>query len=419
MAAESASSTNPTAPVPVRALRPEDLARSFPLYVVWEITMKCDQPCGHCGSRAGRARPDELSADEAMAVADALATLGSREVTLIGGEAYLREDCEAIIRRLAGHGMRVTMQTGGRAFTADRAKRFREAGLSAVGVSIDGLPAAHDKLRGNLGSFAAAMRALKNAREVGMGLAVSTQINRLSTPDLEELSRRLRAEGVETWQLQLTGPLGRAADRPEWLLQPWEIVPVIDTLAKIQLEAAAEFEANGKKGFPFNVFANNNVGYFGPHEQVIRSRPGGREAHFRGCQAGIYVMGIESDGTVKACPTLPTEGYRAGNVREMKLADVWERSERMRFSRDRDTGELWGHCATCYYAETCKAGCSWTTHTFFGKRGNMPFCYHRVTQLKTKGLRERVVKVEDAPGAPYDHGRFTIVEEPWGGAEQP
>jgi radical SAM protein with 4Fe4S-binding SPASM domain len=400
-------------PTPVRTLRAEDAGRSFPLYTVWEITMKCDQPCGHCGSRAGRARPDELTTEESFEVADALARLGTREVTLIGGEAYLREDCEAIIRRLAGHGMRVTMQTGGRAFTADRARRFREAGLSALGVSIDGLPGAHDKLRGNLGSHAAAMRALRNAREVGMGLAVSTQVNRLSMPDLEELGRRLRAEGVEVWQLQLTGPLGRAADRPEWLLQPWEIVPVIDTLAKIQLEAAEEHRAAGGKGVAFNVFANNNVGYFGPHEQVIRSRPGGREAHFSGCKAGIYVLGIESDGTVKACPTLPTEGYRAGNVREMSLADLWDRQGRMRFSRDRDTGELWGHCASCYYAETCKAGCSWTTHTFFGKRGNMPFCYHRVTQLKKKGIRERVVKVEDAPGLPYDHGKFAIVEEPW------
>ena len=111
------------------------------------------------------------------------------------------------------------------------------------------------------------------------------------------------------------------------------------------------------------------------------------------------------------------DSYQAGNVRDMTLEDLWEREGAMRFARDRDTGELWGHCAGCYYAETCKAGCSWTTHTFFGRRGNMPFCYHRMTQLKRKGLRERVVKVEDAPGAPYDHGKFTIVEEPWDAAE--
>jgi hypothetical protein len=43
----------------------------------------------------------------------------------------------------------------------------------------------------------------------------------------------------------------------------------------------------------------------------------------------------------------------------------------------------------------------------------MPFCYHRVTQLRKKGLRERLVKVEEAPRLPFDFGRFESVEEPW------
>src|SRR5262245_16784089 len=28
-----------------------------PYYVVWELTLACDQPCTHCGSRAGSRRP--------------------------------------------------------------------------------------------------------------------------------------------------------------------------------------------------------------------------------------------------------------------------------------------------------------------------------------------------------------------------
>src|SRR4051812_7068489 len=30
-----------------------------PAYVVWELTLACDQPCTHCGSRAGDARANE------------------------------------------------------------------------------------------------------------------------------------------------------------------------------------------------------------------------------------------------------------------------------------------------------------------------------------------------------------------------
>jgi radical SAM protein with 4Fe4S-binding SPASM domain len=403
----------PDLPVPTRALRAEDAGRAFPLYTVWEITMLCDQACGHCGTRAGKARPKEVTTDEAMEICDSLARLGAREVTLIGGEAYLRDDCEAIIRRLATQGVRVTMQTGGRNFTLERARAFKAAGLEGLGVSVDGPARVHDKIRGNLGSHAAAIRALKNAREAGLTLSANSQVNKLTMDLLREMAAELRALGIQAWQVQLTGPLGRAAERPEWLVQPWDIVPIVDTLAAIQKEAVAEWEAGGRVGIPFNVVANNNIGYFGPHEVVLRSRPFGTETHWRGCMAGTYILGIESDGTVKACPTLPTAEYAAGNVLDMKLEDLWNREGAMRFARDRGAEELWGHCKSCYYADVCQAGCSWTAHTFLGRRGNMPICYHRVTQLKRKGIRERLVKVEEAPGKPYDHGLFTIVEEPW------
>src|SRR3954462_13016948 len=84
-----------------------------PLYAVWELTLRCDQPCQHCGSRAGTARKSELSTDEVREVGAALARLGTQEVTLIGGEAYLRPDLNEIVTFLAGEGMLVTMQTGG------------------------------------------------------------------------------------------------------------------------------------------------------------------------------------------------------------------------------------------------------------------------------------------------------------------
>ncbi len=398
-------------PLPVRMVRESDRDLHGPVYVVWELTMKCDQPCQHCGTRAGPARANELDTAEILEVVKGLARLRVREVTVIGGEAYLRPDLHAIIRALADAGIRVTMQTGGRSFSLERARALRDAGLTGVGVSIDGPARVHDRLRGNLGSHHAALEALDNAGAAGFVLSANTQVNRLTADHLVETSRELRSRGVQTWQVQLTGPMGRAADHPEWILEPWRIVDVIDTLAAIQREAIAEHAP--RRGMPFNVFANNNIGYFGPHEQLLRSVPGGVEGHWNGCAAGIYVMGIESDGTVKACPTLPTAEYAGGNVRTMAIEDLWLRSEQVRFARDRTTDELWGFCKTCYYAEVCRGGCSWTAHTTLGRRGNNPFCYHRVVQLRRKGVRERLVPVERAPNLPYDHGRFEIVEEPW------
>jgi len=378
--------------------------------------MKCDQPCQHCGSRAGHARSEELSTAEVLAVADSLARLGCREVVLIGGEAYLREDIHTIVRHLAGRGLRVGMQTGGRAMHRERARALKESGLGVLGVSVDGTAEIHDVLRGNRGSHAAALRALEAAAEVGLVVTANTQINRLNLHVLPEIARTIRACGVVAWQVQLTVPMGRAADHPEWIVEPWQVVPIIDTLAAIQRDAAAEYSGEGRV---FDVVAGNNLGYFGPHEMLLRSRPGGREAHWSGCNAGVSAIGIESDGTVKGCPSLPTAPYAGGNVRELSLEQIWEHAEAVRFARDRTEEELWGFCRTCYFASHCRAGCSWTAHCTLGRRGNYPFCYHRVKMLERQGVRERIVQRRRAPAEPYDFGLFELVEGPLGGEDEP
>ena len=61
-------------------------------YAVWETTLRCNLNCLHCGSRAGRARPDELLTSEALDVIDELVEVGIDEVTFAGGEPFLRPD---------------------------------------------------------------------------------------------------------------------------------------------------------------------------------------------------------------------------------------------------------------------------------------------------------------------------------------
>ena len=413
-----------------RSIRPEDQDRPRPIYAVWEITLRCDHACEHCGSRAGPVRDDELSTAELLEVADALVRLGTREVTLIGGEAYLRSDVYQLVEHLARQGMRVTMQTGGRGLTADRARRLRDAGMAAVGVSVDGTASVHDTLRASPGSHAAAMRAIAHARAAGMVVTSNSQVNRLNMHELPAIADELEAAGVQVWRCQLTAPMGRAADHPEWILQPFMVLDVIDALAEIQARAAEKARARGvPEARAFRVALGNNLGYYGPHEHVLRSRPGQADRYFAGCQAGKYVMGIESDGTVKGCPSLPTAPYVGGNVRTLGLEDIWAFAEAMKFTRERTREELWGFCAGCYYADVCRAGCSFTAHSTLGRRGNNPFCYHRASKLRERGLREVLEHAVRAPGEPYDFGRFALREEPWstdappgaspGGAEGP
>src|SRR5690349_1671056 len=91
-----------------------------PIYAVWEITLACDLACRHCGSRAGRERPDELDTAQALDLVKQMAELGVKEVTLIGGEAYLRDDWVQIASAVRDHGMKCGITTGGRGFTKER-----------------------------------------------------------------------------------------------------------------------------------------------------------------------------------------------------------------------------------------------------------------------------------------------------------
>src|SRR5260221_3948715 len=114
--------------------RPIDVG-SRPRIAVWEITLACDLSCRHCGSRAGAPREGELTTEECLDVASQLADLGVMEVSLIGGEVYLREDWTLIAAELRRLGMVVSVATGAQGFTDRVAEDAVRAGDQSVSVS--------------------------------------------------------------------------------------------------------------------------------------------------------------------------------------------------------------------------------------------------------------------------------------------
>jgi radical SAM protein with 4Fe4S-binding SPASM domain len=371
-----------------------------PIYAVWEITLQCDLACRHCGSRAAVARPDELSTAECLDLVRQMAELSVREVTIIGGEAYLREDWLEIVRAIRAHGMMATMTSGGRGLSPERAHAAAQAGMQTVSISIDGDEPTHDRLRGVNGSYRSALDAIKNLRAAGVHVGVNTQINRLSLETLPHVLETIAPLGIHSWQVQLTVAMGRAADEPEVLLQPYDMLTVMPLLDQLKTRC----DQLGVRLWP-----GNNIGYFGPYESRLRGTlPRG---HLSSCGAGRATLGIEADGTIKGCPSLPSEAWTGGNIRDQSLLDIWERGTAMRYTRDRTVDDLWGYCRDCYYADTCRAGCTWTAFVLFGKAGNNPYCHHRALEHQRMGKRERVVRVESAPNKPFDHGRFELIVE--------
>jgi radical SAM protein with 4Fe4S-binding SPASM domain len=380
----------------VRDLSLEDQRQRLPVHVVWELTLACNLKCRHCGSRAGRPRPAELTTAECLDVIRQLADLGTREISLIGGEAFIRKDWLTIIRAIADHGIDCSLQTGAFRLSAEMIRQARDAGLWALGVSLDGLGDLHDHLRGVQGSYAEALRVLKQARALGLTTSVNTQITAKVVPQLRDLMRTIIAAGVRYWQVQLTVAMGNAADNDELLIQPYDLLTLMPLLASLHQKGRHQ---------NLQVIPGNNIGFFGPYEALWQRRYGG-------CVAGDNVMGLEADGSIKGCPSLPTERYGGGNVRELSVAELWHRDSPMRLDKGHGAADLWGFCQTCRYADVCRGGCTWTADALFGRRGNNPYCHHRALTLAEQGIRERLIKVAEAGPTPFATGRFKLVSEP-------
>ncbi len=375
-------------------------------YAVWEITLKCNLACIHCGSRAGPARPDELTTAEALDLVRQLDEIGIREVSLIGGEAFLRPDWLEIASAIAGRGMICSMTTGGYGISLETARRMKEAGIVYVSVSIDGLEASHDRQRGKQGSWRQCFRTMEHFREASLRHGCNTQLNRLTAPELPRLYELIRDAGARSWQYQMTVPMGNAADNPWLIFQPSELLDVFPMLARVTARANAEGVA---------VLPGNNVGYFSPFEHVIRAEHMKRRQIWLGCQAGLRGLGIEADGKIKGDPSLPTDPYTGGNIREKPLREILgtpELTMNMHAGTPEGVAHLWGFCKTCRYADLCRGGSSWSAHVFFGRRGNYPYCHHRALELASRGLRERLVPKLAAVGKPFDCGVMEIIEEP-------
>jgi nif11-class peptide radical SAM maturase 3 len=374
-------------------------------YAVWEITLKCNLACQHCGSRAGHTREIELSTAEALDLVKQMAEVGITEVTLIGGEAFLRPDWLEIARAINQSGMRCGMTTGGYGVTLETAQKMKEAGIGVVSVSVDGLEATHDRLRGRESSWQWAFKTMSHLKQAGIPFGCNTQINRLSAPEFPLIYERLRDAGIVAWQIQLTVPMGNAADNHEILLQPHELLDVYPMVARVAQRAKEE---------GVTVQPGNNIGYYGPYERLLRG--GDAWSFWQGCSAGLSALGIEADGAIKGCPSLPTTAYTGGNIRNYSLRTIIEETEELRFNLGAGTPQgvehLWGFCKTCEFAELCRGGCSWTAHVFFDKRGNNPYCHHRALTQAKQGIRERVELKRQASGLPFDNGEFSLIEEP-------
>ena len=330
---------------------------------VWELTLRCNLRCLHCGATAGEPRPDELTTAEALQVADELAALPAGEVTLMGGELFLRPDWLAVAERLREGGVPLVIFTNGTLLTRERIAQLQALEPRTIGTSLDGGNAAvHDGIRGLPGAFGRTLAGAEALQRAGLRVGVITTLTRRNLYELPAIARQLVGRDVR-WQIQVAGASGRRLQRA-------------DLLTPLEFYFAALFIARMRATYAWAalpVIGAHDFGYCSTRLPSLRV-PG---QVWAGCSAGRQVLGIDSDGGVRGCLSLPEE-FTVGNLRAPEgrsLAELWEGDA---FAPWRQPVTRHGFCAGCPHGAACEGGCTALAVTYSGRRGDNRMCLYRI-----------------------------------------
>ena len=342
--------------------------RWYPRFVVWELTLACNMQCEHCGSAAGKKRDDELTLDEMYRVIDELAELDCERITLLGGEPLIHPHWEDLAERIKENGFGANVITN--AWTLDRedvCDALARSGITIVGISLDGLEENHDKLRRRPGSFKRALRGMELLRKRKLPIAVSTVVTNDSINDLAGMYDLFDSEGVKVWQMQIGAPLGRLERDNPVVLDPRRLQELQEFIVTKQESGYTDLR----------IDIADCVGYYGEYEDrgIRMKRNRHQSIYWTGCHAGIQGIGIDSNGAVKGCASLPSiPEFIEGNVRERSLADIWNDPDNFSYTRQFRVENLTGFCAQCEYGPLCKAGCTSAALGHSGGIGENPMC---------------------------------------------
>ena len=329
-------------------------------YLFWECTTRCNLHCRHCGSdcTAPGSSPD-MPLDDFLRALDTIprSAIGPRfTVVLTGGEPLLRPDIEEVGRAIRQRGAGWSMVSNGWFYDEAMHRRLMRAGMGALTISLDGLEAEHDWMRGREGCYRRTLDAIAiAARQRHLNFDVVTCVNQRNLPQLQQLHDQLARLGVRQWRIFTIIPIGRAKQDPELHLTNAQFVELMEFI-----QAKRE-----KPESAMNVTFSCE-GYLGRYEWRVRQNP-----FF--CHAGINIASVLIDGTICACPNIDRQAFGQGNIYRDNLWEVW--NNRFEPFRDRSWAKK-GMCKDCRKFRDCLGG---GMHNWHDSCGEVINCHYHKT----------------------------------------
>ncbi|MBE6028157.1 MAG: radical SAM protein [Clostridiales bacterium] len=323
-------------------------------WLFFEITDRCNLSCRHCGSSCtteGRF----LTTEDIDAVLKSVKAAGVNRPTvcLTGGEPMLHPDFYEIAQCVRDNGFYWGMTTNATLIDDAAAAKLRQAGMSTVSVSLDGMEELHDSLRQRKGAWRLALRGIESLQKAGFEPQVTTVIHQGNFNDLEPLYDLLSGMGVTNWRPINVEPIGRACESGDLLLSPKQLDALLSYIRSKRFDPGNSMEVT------FGCSHYLGVEY----ERMVRD-------HYFLCGAGILTASVRSNGDICACLDIENRPELVqGNIRKDDFMEVWQdRFEA--FRRDRTAG--CEKCAACPERFICGGD---STHTWDFDKNEPLLCY--------------------------------------------
>lgn len=305
------------------------------MIVSWMTTNACNLKCEHCYQDASGKEAGELSTEEGLRLIDQIADAGFKIMIFSGGEPLLRPDIYEFVEHAAARGLRPVFGSNGTLITEERARKLKEAGAMAIGISLDSLdPEKHDHFRGVEGAHAATLAGIENCKRVGLPFQIHTTVLEWNRDEICKLTDFAVELGAIAHYLFFLIPVGRG-----------EFIAEENALAVQENEELLRTVMEKQRTCPIPIKPT-----CAPQFTRVAEQLGVKTRFTRGCLAGLTYCVVGSQGIVRPCAYMTEE---AGDVRAQPFDEIWRDSEV--FARLR-TQNYSGACGTCDYKEKC-GGC--------------------------------------------------------------
>ncbi len=321
--------------------------------IVWNMTRRCNLKCIHCYSSSQNINyPDELTTEEGKAMIEDLAAFGAPVLLFSGGEPLMRPDLPELARYAVDRGMRAVISTNGTLITKEQASRFRDIGLSYVGISLDGTRETHDFFRGVAGAFDRTMQGLRNCREAGLKVGIRFTVNRRNVGDVPAIFDLLEEEDIPRCCFYHLVYAGRGSALVAEDLDHAATRRLLDLI----MDRTRDLFARGREKEILTVDNHADGPYV--YLRLLREDPA-RAAEVlellemnEGNSSGHGIGCISWDGEVH--PDQFWRNVSLGNIRRRPFSEIWTDTTNELTARLKDKKpHLQGRCAACRWLTVC------------------------------------------------------------------